>query len=348
VAVPPLLEALRTTASTRSAAQTRRSILKTLRAVGPTDPLVIRARLSALHDGDAMIRAAAAQTLDVPASEEVVSALIEALHHDEPSVAGAAAHSLGRIGLAHPAVVPELCRVMGDPRSREFADSCLSEVWQKYINGSKDDPTPYRAALLRAIPALIEAVTVPRWYDRWRCVETLGSILDWAQRSDDPEILAVLRQGVPALLLALNDEQATVRISALRALSRIGLERAAIVRGAIRLFERSAQPPEVHRAAISCVESQAGLPDPEDELRQVWAEVLTVLARALDDPDEKSKESALGTLKRLGPRARAALDPLRRIAAENRSGELQRTAAAAVQAIAIDEDLPASAPGATP
>ncbi len=103
-AVPIFIRALGPTEATPD--QTRQSILTSLRAIAPDDPASVRARLDALHDAERNVRFVAARTLDIPINDEVIAALIEVLHGD---VAGAAAESLGRMGLADPAIVPALC-----------------------------------------------------------------------------------------------------------------------------------------------------------------------------------------------------------------------------------------------
>ena len=87
--------------------------------IAPDDPASVRARLDALHDAERNVRFVAARTLDIPINDEVISAFIEVLHGD---VAGAAAESLGRMGLADPAIVPALCEALREsPQVRHFS-----------------------------------------------------------------------------------------------------------------------------------------------------------------------------------------------------------------------------------
>jgi HEAT repeat protein len=339
-AVPTLIRALGRTDSTP--AEVRWSILKALRAVAPDDAESVRARLDALHDADEGVRAAAAGSLDTPISDRVVAALIEALHSD---AAHAAAESLGRMGLDHPAIVPALCQATGaSPGSRIGLGSLL--IW---FNPPKHDPAAYRDAIRRAVPALCQAVATPDRWDRNECIWVLSALLVWAQECPDPEVRAALPPGVHAILRGLDDGDPMTRVNALQHLWRVRLQRPAIVRAVVGLIDRGEQPVDVRRNVLHCLEHQLREPDPADELRVLWGPALSCLIRFLDDSDDPSRRSAVRILMRLGPRARPALGRLRRLASEEAVADIRAEAESAVPAITTpDQELPVAAGSGSP
>ncbi len=174
-------------------------------------------------------------------------------------------------------------------------------------------------------------------------------MLTWAQGSPDPAIRAALPPGVHAILRSLDDPEPMVRISVLQRLRRIRLERAAIARAVMGLIDRDGQPQHVRHVALSCLDQQIRSPDPTDELHDLRGDMLAALIKALDDPDDKSRRFAVGTLTRLGPRAQPALERVRRLAAEDRFADIRALAERAALAIAArDEELPVAAEGESP
>ena len=167
-----------------------------LGALGPGARSAVPALFAALADPSEAVRAAAARALArIEPRPEDVPRLVAALGSPDAYVAGFAAWSLGNLGAAAEAAVPDLTRALARDDTNAVVAAALARIG------------PGAAA---AVPALVDALKSENADQRWRAARTLGRIGPPAASSVD------------ALTTALADPNGAVRQHAARALGRIG------------------------------------------------------------------------------------------------------------------------------
>lgn len=271
---------------------------------GARDPSVAAALVPLLADDQPAPVARAARAALAAIGEPAIPALVEALDATVPSIAWAAAETLGAIGSAA-AVEPLTAKLVGlDAVLRDYIVEALGRIGE-----------------VRAIPALVAAFGGTPAY-----------------RNEAPILRAILsfgRQAVPALLDGVAAEDPAVRAGALEALIRLGdTDHADTVRE--RLADDDA---EVRRRAAryfaSAKDRQAVEPlaallaDPDEAVATAAAEALgtqddprarSALADALGDARGAVAAAAARSLARLGDATsvRAILEAGARLSAYDR------------------------------
>jgi HEAT repeat protein/lysophospholipase L1-like esterase len=168
-----------------------------LGGLGPAGRVAVPSLFAALRDPSEAVRAAAARALSglEPGAEDVPR-LVAALGSADRYVAAFAAWSLGNLGSAAQAAVPDLARALARDDTNAVVAGALARIG------------PAAAA---AVTVLVDGLHSADADRRWRAARTLGRI-------GPPAASAV-----PSLAAVLSDPSSVVRQHAARALGRIGL-----------------------------------------------------------------------------------------------------------------------------
>jgi len=187
-----------------------------LGGLGPSGRAAVPALFAALQDPSEAVRAAAARALTgIGPGPEDVPRLVAALGSKDPYVVAFAAWSLGNLGSAAQAAVPDLARALARADTNAVVAGALARIG------------PAAAA---AVSVLVDDLRSADADRRWRAARTLGRI-------GPPAASAV-----PSLTVALSDSSSLVRLHAARALGRVG--RAA--RPAAAALQRATGDPDVN------------------------------------------------------------------------------------------------------
>ena len=168
-----------------------------LGGLGPAGRVAVPSLFAALQEPSEAVRAAAARALSAlePGAEDVPR-LVAALGSADRYVAAFAAWSLGNLGSAAQAAVPDLARALARDDTNAVVAGALARIG------------PAAAA---AVTVLVDGLHSADADRRWRAARTLGRI-------GPPAASAV-----PSLAAVLSDPSSVVRQHAARALGRIGL-----------------------------------------------------------------------------------------------------------------------------
>jgi HEAT repeat protein len=167
-----------------------------LGGLGPAARPAVQALFKALGDPSEAVRAAAARALTKVGLEgDDVPRLVAALGSRDTYVVAFAAWSLGNLGPAAQAAVPDLARALARDDTNAVVAGALARIGP---------------AAASAVDALVEGLRSDDANRRWRAARTLGRI-------GPPAAPAV-----PSLTVALSDSDSLVRLHTARALGRIG------------------------------------------------------------------------------------------------------------------------------
>lgn len=190
--VPAVTSALASAESTG----VRAECAAALGALGPAARVAMPSLFVALEDPSEAVRAEAARALTAigPGAEDVPQ-LVAALGSSDAYVVAFAAWSLGNLGSAAEAAVPDLARTLSRDDTNAVVAGALARIG------------PAAGA---AVGVLVDGLHSADADRRWRAARTLGRI-------GPPAASAV-----PSLTAALSDSSSLVRLHAARALGRIG------------------------------------------------------------------------------------------------------------------------------
>jgi HEAT repeat protein len=190
--VPALASALASAESTG----VRAECAAALGALGPAARVAMPSLFAALEDPSEAVRAEAARALTRLGPEaQDVPRLVAALGSSDAYVVAFAAWSLGNLGSAAEAAVPDLARTLTRDDTNAVVAGALARIG------------PAAGA---AVGVLVDGLRSADADRRWRAARTLGRI-------GPPAASAV-----PSLTAALSDSSSLVRLHAARALGRIG------------------------------------------------------------------------------------------------------------------------------
>jgi HEAT repeat protein len=223
--------------------------ISALRRIG--GEAAVSALVEALRDESSSVRASSAEALKGDSGEAAVSALVEALGDTDQYVREAAADALGRSNAAE--AVLRLVEALRDESSkvRASAASALGSIGGEaavsaLVEALRDESSSVRASSAealgrignkRAVPALIDVLRDDATAVRVSATNALGKFvspemgvvaegfktegLDWQPHSAMLE-RGVIEPLVAALADALKDTDSSVRIGAIRSLTKIG------------------------------------------------------------------------------------------------------------------------------
>ncbi|MCH7969661.1 MAG: HEAT repeat domain-containing protein, partial [Chloroflexi bacterium] len=270
----------------------------TLSGLGPDADAAVPALVEALQDDDVMVAWTAASALGKIGSKAspAVPGLIRALKHLNGSVREFAAVALGKIGPAAKAAVPHLLKVVTDQAKR----SRVQDVGEMAVHRVQDVGEMAVHALgeigpgaKQAIPVLIELVRGVGLFApsnllpiRKEALEALGKIGTGN------------RDALAAIHVALGDESAEFRGSAVWALIDIGSDPQAAVPALTQAMQD--EHPYVRAVAALAL----------GRIGSTHKSVVEVLIEALDDENHYVRTSAAQSLGQIGPRAKSAVPAL--------------------------------------
>ncbi|MFN8486903.1 MAG: HEAT repeat domain-containing protein [Caldilineaceae bacterium] len=243
----------------------RAAAAEALGQVGQADPAIIQALLTALHDPNESVRNATAQTLNQlsQADPAVIQALLTALHDTEPFVQVVAVAVLGQVGQADSAIIQALLTALHDtePLVQVAVAAALSQLGQ-------------------AAPAIV-ATWLTTLHDSEGSVRYAAI---WA--------LSQLGQGDPAvitaLLAALHDPEWFVQVAAAEALGHLGQPDPTVITALLTALQ---DPEEYIRAAAARTLGQLKVIE-----KQLLYQLLVGLNRRMYVLDDDERQSALGAI----------------------------------------------------
>jgi HEAT repeat protein len=241
----------------------RAAIVRALEAIAPGTPPVLDAHVKALRDPDPRVREAAARFQDVPADDSVVSPLGSALADPNEKVRLVAAGSLTRVLFANPAVVPVLCKALGDRTRRttvlETLGSHLETTsdWDDWVRAP--NLPGLKVTLGAAIPALTEALSLKDEAVSPVVFGLLGRILSFSAMSKNEELRKSIEPALQVYLNGLHESDPSIREEVLSRLDSIPIRRAEIVAALRKFLERSDQSAEDRESALLALKAQSAV-----------------------------------------------------------------------------------------
>ena len=254
--------------------------------------------------------------------------LVDCLRSDDPQIRIAAARGLADLKPGPKLVLPELKKVMVGASPEVISNvvdaiaSLGSEAVPPLIEALRQKEVRPKVAIIlgrigpeakAAVPALVEALNDENTVTRQEVLFALASI--------GPEAKAA----VPAIVGALQDPDMDVRYGACFALGKIG-PAALEAKPELQKKLDSADQFLALSAAWALAQIDAACP-------QTAPKSVPLLIKALDSPELMVRLEAISALGCVGPLAKQAIDPLKKLATEDDEPQVREAAAKALEAI---------------